>query len=303
MSSLLLKLTVLAIILAVVASTQVERERRAFKFSRFFKRVGGGIKKAAVTVGKGIKKAAVAVKNGIRKLASTKAGRIFTRVAVPWMFPWSALRHYAVAATVEEEAEIILVKTESSINKGKELVQEGAKLLAKADDLEKSVGNEVHKRGLDDSIVKGFNAVIQAIRKAAERVIKAGKKVISNSDRIKAAFEDAAVDISHVVSDGVADVGSAIADIGESISEAGKTLEQAKTSADNVSEDFGDAISELTNAGAKAIEAGEDFEEVGRRSVNLFKRILKVGKNIVKVFAKAASNIFQAAALSVSGKK
>ncbi|GFS23586.1 hypothetical protein ElyMa_005136800 [Elysia marginata] len=318
MASLLLRLTVLTIIVGVVLSTaDVEREERGFK--SFFKRIGKGIKKAAVAVGKGTKKAAIVVGKGTKKAAIAVAkgtkkavvavgkgtkkaavavgkgvkkaavavGKGVKRViqkiriaTIKWMFPYIT---YKVADNEDEEAEIILLKTESTINKGLGLVNEGARLMAKADDLEVSLGNEVHKRGLGDSIANGFKDFIKAIRGVAQRAIKAGKKVISNSDRIKAAFTDAAIDISHVISDGVADVGSAISDIGDSISDAGKKLQQAKTSGDNVSDNFGDAIDELENAGRLAIEAGKEFEEVGRRSLSLGQRLLKLGKDLVKV--------------------
>ncbi|GFS09588.1 hypothetical protein ElyMa_001302400 [Elysia marginata] len=257
--------------------------------------VGKGTKKAAVTVGKGIKNAAVAVGKGVKRVAQ-KVGI----ATIKWMFPFVT---YKVADNEDEEAEIILAKTEITINKGLGLVTEGARLMAKADAIEMSLGNEVHKRGLDQngSKAKGMKTIIQAFRDVAMHVINAGKKVISNSDRIKAAFQDAVVDISHVVSDGVAEVGSAIADIGDSISEAGRKLEGAKTSADNVNDSFGEAVDELENAGRLAIEAGMEFEEVGRRSLSLGQRLLKLGKDLVTVFAKAAKNIWKAT--GITGKK
>ncbi|GFR73965.1 hypothetical protein ElyMa_002150700 [Elysia marginata] len=245
MASLLLRLTVLTIVLAVVLSLSVERERRASKFSRFFRKIGKGIKTAAKKVGGGIQKAAKVVNTGIKKVTSSRVGRVLGG-SMPWLYPLSTVT-YVVAATVDEES------------------------------------------------------IIQAIRDAAQRAIDAGKKVIKNSDKIKAAFKDAVADISAVVKEGVADVGAALADVGDSISKAGKSLESAKTSGDNVNDSIGESIEELKRAGEKAIEAGKEFEEVGRRSIDLVKRILKLGKNIVQVFGKAAKNIVKAS--GITGKK
>ncbi|GFR73978.1 serine/threonine protein kinase [Elysia marginata] len=371
MASLLLRLTVLAIIVGVaLSSTDVERERRGFKFSRFFKKIGKGIekaadkvgngikdaavavgkgtKKAAVTVGKGIedaavevgkgtkkaavtvakgtkkaavtvakgtkkaavtvakgtKKAAVAVGKGIKKAANAVGKgvkRLIQKIriaSIKWMFPYIT---YQVADNEDEEAEIILTKTESTINKGNGLINEGKRLMAKASTMEKSLGNNVNKRGLDDSIANGFKSAIKAIRSVAKRAINVGRKVISNSDKIKAAFGDAVTDISVVVSNGVSDIAPAIRDISRSISVATTKIQGAKTYADKINDGVDDGIvdtvTELANAGKLAIEAGKEYEEVGRRSLSLAQRLFKLGKDLVKVFARAAKNIWKATGL------
>ncbi|GFS09592.1 hypothetical protein ElyMa_001302600 [Elysia marginata] len=270
-----------------LSSTRGLPARRASKFSRFFKKIGKGIKTAAKKVGGGIQKAAKVVNTGIKKVTSSRVGRVLGG-SMPWLYPLSTVT-YVVAATVDEER---AASTKEKIWYKKAQYCWQRQMM--------TLGDDVGKRD-SGSKAKGFKSIIQAIRDAGQRAINAGKKVIKNSDKIKAAFKDAVADISAVVKEGVADVGAALADVGDSISKAGKSLESAKTSGDNVNDGIGESIEELKRAGEKAIEAGKEFEEVGRRSIDLVKRILKLGKNIVQVFGKAAKNIVKAS--GITGKK
>ncbi|GFO34506.1 hypothetical protein PoB_006101100 [Plakobranchus ocellatus] len=200
---------------------------------------------------------------------------------------------WATAATVDEEAEVLLVTGNQTATFGEQLQFQGRRLYSQAQRLRRLIATEIN----DPENLEKLQDAIDALTEAARDAVKTGQTVLRNSENITRALGDSFDDLSTVVQDSLADVGESVLDIGDSVVDAGKALVLVGASARNTSQEIIEAMQQVMETSDLVVQAGHAIQVVGGHTLSLGQRVLQMGRDVGEVLRQAGRNIYQAAGL------